>query len=92
MVILAAEGADVETTFMGIAYTAGDVTVSYAESTSQTKAVSDYSRWCEKELESLQVAYTMGAMTIAAAMSETTGESAATDKYEENTLSINFAF
>ena len=46
----------------------------------------------EAELESLQVAYTMGAMTIAAAMSETTGESAATDKYEENTLSINFAF
>ena len=87
-----AEGADVETTFMGIAYTAGDVTVSYGESTSQTKAVSDSRVCAEKELESLQVAYTMGAMTIAAAMSETTGESAATDKYEENTLSINFAF
>ena len=47
---------------------------------------------CEKESESLQVAYTMGAMTIAAAMSESTGEVAATDKYEENTLSFNFAF
>ena len=76
----------------GIAYTAGDVTVSYAESASQAKAVSDDAAGVEAELESLQVAYTMGAMTIAAAMSETTGESAATDKYEENTLSINFAF
>lgn len=86
------EGADVETTFMGIAYTAGDVTVSYAESSTQTSAVSDTAAGVEAELESLQVAYTMGAMTIAAAMSETTGASAATDKYEENTLSVNFAF
>ena len=77
---------------MGIAYTAGDVTVSYGESSSQTSAVSSTAAGVEKELESLQVAYTMGAMTIAAAMSETTGMSAATDKYEENTLSFNFAF
>jgi len=90
--VVVAEGADVETTFTGIAYTAGDVTVSYAEATSQTKAVSNTASLPEKELESIQVAYTMGAMTIAAAMSETTGASAATDKYEENTLSINFAF
>jgi outer membrane protein OmpU len=85
-------GADVETTFMGIAYTAGDVTVSYGESSTQTKAIGSSPAGVEAELESLQVAYTMGAMTIAAAMSETTGMSAATDKYEENTLSINFAF
>jgi len=90
--VAAAPGADVETTFMGIAYTAGDVTVSYAESTSAAKAVSATAAGVEAELESLQVAYTMGAMTIAAAMSETTGASAATDKYEENTLSVNFAF
>ena len=86
------EGADVETSFMGIAYTAGDMTVSYGESSTQTAAVSDSAAGVEAELESLQVAYTMGAMTIAAAMSETTGASAATDKYEENTLSVNFAF
>ena len=85
-------GADVETSFMGIAYTAGDMTVSYGESSTQTKAVSATAAGVEAELESLQVAYTMGAMTIAAAMSETTGASAATDQYEENTLSINFAF
>ena len=86
------EGADVEESMYGVAYTAGDVTVSYAEGSKQTKGVSDTVVGIEKELESLQVAYTMGAMTIAAAMSETTGASAATDKYEENTLSINFAF
>jgi outer membrane protein OmpU len=90
--VAAAPGADVETSFWGIAYTAGDVTVSYGESSTQTAAVSDSAAGVEAELESLQVAYTMGAMTIAAAMSETTGMSAATDKYEENTLSINFAF
>jgi len=54
--------------------------------------VSNTAAGVEKELESLQVAYTMGAMTIAAAISETTGAVATTDKYEENTLSVNFAF
>jgi len=86
------EGADVEESMYGVAFTAGDVTVSYAEGSKQTKGVSDSAVGVEKESESLQVAYTMGAMTIAAAMSESTGEVAATDKYEENTLSINFAF
>ena len=86
------EGADIEESMYGVAFTAGDVTVSYAEGSVQTKGVSDSAVGIEKESESLQVAYTMGAMTIAAAMSESTGESAATDKYEENTLSFNFAF
>jgi hypothetical protein len=86
------EGADIEESMMGVAYTAGDVTVSYGESTQQTKAVSNTVAGVEAELESLQVAYTMGAMTIAAAISETTGMVAATDKYEENTLSVSFAF
>mgnify|MGYP000754693695 CR=1 FL=1 len=85
-------GADVEEAFYGIAFTSGDVTVSYAEGSKQTKALGSTAAGVEKESESLQVAYTMGAMTIAAAMSESTGEVAATDKYEENTLSINFAF
>ena len=88
----AIEGADVEESMYGVAFTSGDVTVSYAEGSKQTKGVSDTAVGVEKESESLQVAYTMGAMTIAAAMSESTGEVAATDKYEENTLSINFAF
>ena len=88
----AVEGADIEESMYGVAYTAGDVTVSYAEGSKQSKGVSDTVVGIEKESESLQVAYTMGAMTIAAAMSESTGEVAATDKYEENTLSFNFAF
>ena len=86
------EGADVEEEMYGVAYTAGDVTVSYAEGSKQTKGVSNDAVGVKKESESLQIAYTMGAMTIAAAMSESTGEVAATDKYEENTLSFNFAF
>ena len=86
------EGADVEEEMYGVAFTSGDVTVSYAEGSKQTKGVSDTAVGVKKESESLQIAYTMGAMTIAAAMSESTGESAATDKYEENTLSFNFAF
>lgn len=86
------EGADVEESMYGVAFTSGDVTVSYAEGSKQTKGVSDTAVGVEKESESLQIAYTMGAMTIAAAMSESTGEVAATDKYEENTLSFNFAF
>ena len=47
----------------------------------------------EVELTSIQAAYTMGAMTLSAAMSETDnvgGVSAA--KYEENTLAVSFAF
>jgi len=47
----------------------------------------------EVELTSIQAAYTMGAMTVSAAMSETDnagGVSAA--KYEENTLAVSFAF
>ena len=86
------EGADVEEEMYGIAFTSGDVTVSYAEGSKSNKASSNTAAPIEKESESLQVAYTMGAMTIAAAMSESTGEVAATDKYEENTLSFNFAF
>jgi hypothetical protein len=88
------EGADVETSFMGVAYTAGDVTVSYGESSTQTSAVSDSAVGLESELESLQIAYTVGAMTISAAMSETSNADGltATDKYEENTLAVAFAF
>jgi len=85
-------GADLEESFYGVAFTSGDVTVSYAEGSIQTKALGATAAGVEKESESLQVAYTMGAMTIAAAMSESTGETLATDKYEENTLSFNFAF
>ena len=85
--------ADTEATMFGLAYTAGDVTVSYGESTLQTKAIGATVARVEVELTSIQAAYTMGAMTVSAAMSETDnagGVSAA--KYEENTLAVSFAF
>jgi outer membrane protein OmpU len=88
------EGADVETSFWGVAYTAGDFTVSYAESTSQTSAVSDTAQTLESELDSLQIAYVVGAMTISGAMSETANPAGTTTvgTYEENTLAVTFAF
>jgi len=88
------EGADVETSFWGMAYTAGDFTVSYAESTSQTSAVSDTAQTLESELDSLQIAYVVGAMTISGAMSETANPAGTTTvgTYEENTLAVTFAF
>ena len=47
----------------------------------------------ERELESIQAAYTMGAMTISGAMSET-GNAGGTagQTYEENRISVAFAF
>jgi outer membrane protein OmpU len=85
-------GGDSSATFMGVAYTAGDVTVSYGESTLQVEAIGTTAS-TEEELDSVQVAYTMGAMTISGAMSETDnlgGTAGAT--FEENTLAVSFAF
>lgn len=89
----ATEGADQEASFMGVAYTMGDLTISYGESELEVKAVSNTAARATIELESLQAAYVMGAMTVSAAMSETqnTGGVLA-EKYEENTLSVSFAF
>ena len=90
----ATEGADVETEFMGVAYTAGDLTISYGESSTETKGVSNTAAGLKTELESIQLAYVMGAMTLSAAMSETSAVdgATATDGYEENTLAVSFAF
>jgi len=87
------EGADKEADFMSVAYTYGDLTVSYGESSLKTKAVSDTVSRPTIDLDSLQAAYVMGAMTVSAAMSETKnlGGVVAT-KYAENTLSVSFAF
>ena len=87
------EGADVETDFWGVAYTSGDFTVSYGESSTVTKGVSDTAVGLGTDLESLQAAYVMGAMTISAAMSETSNPGlTAVGTYEENTLAVSFAF
>ncbi len=87
-----AEAGDSEATFMAIAYTAGDLTVSYGESELKTVATSDTAS-TSIDLDSIQAAYVMGAMTISAAVSETGnsgGVAGAT--HEENTLAVSFAF
>jgi len=86
-------GRDTSAEFMGVAYTAGDFTVSYGESSLITEGNISNIVDPEIELNSLQAAYTMGAMTVAAAMSETTNASGISAKtYNENTLAVAFAF
>ena len=84
---------DQESEMLGIAYTGGDVTVSYGESQVKHKGVGVTAALAEIELTSVQAAYTMGAMTISAAMSETDNSAGIlNDKYSENTLAVSFAF
>ena len=87
------EGADIEADMMAIAYTAGDLSVSYAEQNETTMAVSDAAQLLEVEMSALQAAYSMGAMTAAISFYETDnvgGVTAAT--YEETEISVSFAF
>jgi len=87
------EGGDKEAMFLGVAYTMGDLTVSYGESELDIKAVSDSIALITEELKSYQIAYTMGAMTVSAATSETDNVAGiAASTYEENTLAVSFAF
>ena len=47
----------------------------------------------ERKNESIQATYTMGAMTLGAALSETSNAAGvAARKYEETELSVSFAF
>jgi len=85
-------GADRSANFTAVAYTAGDITVSYGESELTSEAISDTVSTSE-ELSSIQAAYVMGAMTVSAAMSETDNlGGVAGQVYEENTLAVSFAF
>ena len=85
-------GQDFESTAFGVAYTAGDFSVSYGESTYANKG-SGVTAVVESELDSIQAAYTMGAMTISGAISETANANrTAGETYEENRLSVAFAF
>ena len=89
------EGADTEAEMWAIAYTAGDMSVSYAESTFVNAAVSDTAATTEQELESIQASYTMGAMTLMGSFSEgsNVGATAAGGKnYEETSVAVNFSF
>jgi len=89
------EGRDQEAELWAIAYTAGDMSVSYGESTFVNAAVSDTAATTEQELESIQASYTMGAMTLMGSFSEGSniGATAAGGKnYEETSVAVNFSF
>jgi len=86
-------GADTEVEMWGIAYTMNDLTLSYAETEMQVQAVSSTAAGKTQEWESLQAAYSMGAMTISAALSEGSNVAGtAGANYEETSVAVNFAF
>ena len=89
----ATEGADNESEFWGIKYSADGIALSYAESEYMTHAVSNDAAGLTQELEAIQASYTMGSMTIMASLSEGSNIGAAADKtYEETSIAVNFAF
>ncbi|MDA7714505.1 porin [Candidatus Pelagibacter sp.] len=86
-------GQDLHAELFGIAYTMGNTTVSYAESSIDKHDASTTTSTVDVENESMQIAYVMGAMTISAAMSETSGSGHVADaNYDQNTLAVSFAF
>ena len=85
------KGQDLEAEMMGIAYTAGDLTISYSEQSLTTRNASAAA--VESELEAIQAAYTMGAMTISASLAETSNADAtAGQSLDHNELQVSFAF
>ena len=86
-------GADNESEFWGIKYSADGIAVSYAESEYVTKAQAANAASNVQELEAIQASYTMGSMTIMASLSEGSNIKAAAGKnYEETSIAVNFAF
>ena len=82
---------DNEGEMWGVAYTAGDISVSYGESI-QNAGVSTTAS-VATNMDSFQVAYTMGAMTISAATFETSNAAGIAGRtFEENELAVSFAF
>ena len=76
-----------------IAYSMGDMTVSYSVQTEQTNAIGATAALEEEEMSAIQAAYSMGGMTLAASMYESENvEGVAGVKYEETELSVSFAF
>ena len=86
-------GADKQSEMTGIAFTQGNYTISYGESEMTTEAVSATAALATIELESIQAAYVMGAMTVSVALSSTDNvDGVLAETYEENTLAVSFAF
>ena len=83
---------DKEGEMWGIAYTSGDISVSYGESEYANAGVSDTAS-VATNMDSIQIAYTMGAMTISAATFETSNAAGIAGRtFEENELAVSFAF
>ena len=85
-------GEDNESEFMGVSYTAGDISVSYGESSITNHGIAVTTQ-VERELDSIQFAYTMGAMTISGGVGETSNSGGiAGQTHEESELAVSFAF
>jgi len=85
-------GQDLSAEMMGIAYTAGDITISYSEQTLTREATSDTVA-VDSDIEAIQIAYSMGAMTISGSMAETSNSGGtAGQTHEENEIAVSFAF
>jgi len=88
-----AESPDTDGSGYAIAYTAGDMSFSYSVQNEQTNAISNTAALEEEEMQAVQAAYTMGAMTVAASLYESDNvEGVAAVKYEETEISVSFAF
>jgi len=87
------ETPDTDGSGFAIAYTAGDMSFSYSVQNEQTNAISNTAALEEEEMQAVQAAYTMGAMTVAASLYESDNvEGVAAVKYEETEISVSFAF
>ena len=83
---------DKEGEMMGISYSAGDISVSYGESEYSNAGVSDTAS-VSTDMDSIQIAYTVGAMTISAATFETSNAAGIAGRtFEENEIAVSFAF
>ena len=89
----ASGAADISGDIMGVSYTAGDITISYSQLTEQTHAHANTAALEEEEFTTTQIAYSMGAMAIRAALFESDNlDGVAGDKYEATELSVSFSF
>jgi len=85
-------GADKEGEMWGVAYTSGDISVSYGESEYANHALSTTAS-VATNMDSIQIAYTMGAMTISAATFETSNAAGIAGRtFEESEIAVSFAF
>lgn len=85
-------GRDQEATMTSIAYTTGDLTLSYGEAELTQLAIGATAATTE-DFDSIQAAYTIGAMTLSMAISETSGVGGiAASTFDSNTLAVSFAF